>query len=78
MGSNFLKQKTVCVHFCNKRKLHADPVLKLNDTVIPVVKEAKYLGLIFDHKLSFIPHNRYLKTKCQKALNLLKVISNTS
>ena len=77
-GFKFSKTKTVCVHFCNKRKLHPDPVLKLNDTVIPVVKEAKYLGLIFDHKLSFIPHIKYLKTKCQKALNLLKVISNTS
>ena len=55
--------------FCNKRKLYPDPVLKLNDTVIPVVKEAKYLGLIFDHKLSFTPHIKYLKTKCQKASN---------
>ena len=38
-GFKFLKQK-LCVHFCNERKLHPDLVLKLNDTVIPVVKEA--------------------------------------
>ena len=50
-GFKFSRTKTVCIHFCNKRKLHPDPVLKINDTIIPVVKEAKYLGLMFDHKL---------------------------
>ena len=34
--------------------------------------------MIFDRKLSFIPHIKYLKTKCLKALNLLKVLSHTS
>ena len=43
-----------------------------------VVKEYKYLGLIFDSKLSFIPHIKTLKTKCLKTLNILKVVvSNT-
>ena len=41
-------------------------------------ERSKILGLIFDHKLCFIPHIKYLKSKCQKALNLLKVISSTS
>ena len=31
-----------------------------------------------DRKLSFIPHIRYVKAKCLKALNLMKVLSNTS
>ena len=35
-------------------------------------------GSIFDNKLSFIPHIKYLKSKCLKALNLLKVLSNTN
>ena len=34
--------------------------------------------MIFDRKLSFIPHIRYVKAKCLKALNLMKVLSNTS
>ena len=77
-GFKFSKTKTVCVHFCNKRSLHPDPVLRLGNSIIPCVKEAKYLGLIFDHKLSFIPHIKHIKNKCQKALNLLRVLSNTS
>ena len=50
----------------------------LYGSLIPVVDEAKFLGVIFDRKLSFIPHIKYLKAKCLKALNLLKVLSHTS
>ena len=45
---------------------------------IPVVEDFKFLGIIFDRKLSFIPHIKYLKAKCLKALNLLKVLSHTN
>ena len=65
--------KTVCVHFCRLRKAHPDPQLLLNGTPIPVVEQTKFLGLIFDKKLSFIPHLQYLKNNCLKALNLLRV-----
>ena len=45
---------------------------------IPVVQEYKYLGLIFDKKISFIPHINYIKVKCHKALNMMKVLSHTT
>jgi len=69
--------KTQCVHFCKLRKLHNDPVITLNGVPIPVVEEAKFLGVIFDKKLSFIPHIKALKNKCMKAINLLRVLANT-
>ena len=37
----------------------------------------KFLGVIFDRKLSFIPHINYLKAKCHKALQLLRVVAHT-
>ena len=77
-GFKFSKSKTQCVHFCKLRRIHNDPVLYLYGSPIPVVEESKFLGVIFDRKLSFIPHIRYIKAKCLKALNLLKVLSNTS
>ena len=77
-GFKFSKSKTQCVHFCKLRKVHNDPVLYLYGSPIPVVEESKFLGVIFDRKLSFIPHIRYLKAKCLRALNLLKVLSHTS
>ena len=73
-GFKFSKSKTQCVHFCQLRKLHDNPQLYLYGSLIPVVDEAKFLGVIFDRKLSFIPHIKYLKAKCLKALNLLKVL----
>ena len=42
------------------------------------MEETKYLGVIFDGKLSFIFHIRYIKDKCLRAFNLLKVLSHTS
>ena len=77
-GFKFSKSKTQCVHFCQLRKQHDDPVLHLYGLPIPVVEESKFLGILFDRKLSFIPHIKYLKAKCLKALNLLKVLSHTS
>ena len=53
--------------FLSVAQAHDDPVLHLYGSPIPVVEESK-----------FIPHIRYLKAKCLKALNLLKVLSNTS
>ena len=77
-GFKFSKSKTQCVHFCQLRKIHDDPELYLYGSLIPVVDDFKFLGLIFDRKLSFIPHIKYLKAKCLKALNLLKVLSHTN
>ena len=55
--------------------LHPDPEIKIYGTAIPVVPKAKFLGLMFDSKLNFKAHIDYLRQKCQKALNLLKVVS---
>ena len=65
-GLKFSKEKTKCIHFCNQRKVHLDQVLKIDHTEIPIVKHFKYLGIILDHKLSFITHIKYLRTKCKK------------
>ena len=77
-GFKFSKSKTQYVHFCQQRKIHNDPALYIYGSQIPVVAESKFLGVIFDRKLSFISHIKYLKAKCLKALNLLKVLSHTS
>ena len=37
----------------------------------------QFLGLVFDTKLSFLPHIRALKARCMKALDVLKVLSAT-
>ena len=76
-GFKFSQSKTVCVHFCRRRGLHPDPYLVLYDNPIPVKKETKFLGILLDSKLTFVRHIKGLKKKCVKALNLLRVVSNT-
>ena len=76
-GFKFSKTKNACVHFCTKRKPHNDPCLHLDGNQIKVVKEVKCLGVIFDNKLSFLPHIKMLKEKCAKALNIIKVVANS-
>ena len=68
----FSKSKAQCVHFCQLRKQHDDPVLHLYGSLIPVVEESKLLGILFDRKLSFIPHIKYLKAKCLKGIESFK------
>ena len=77
-GFKFSKSKTQCVHFCQQRKIHNDPALYIYGSQISVVAKSKFLGVIYDRKLSFIPHIKYVKAECLKALNLLKVLSHTS
>ena len=63
-GFKFSSSKTVCMHFCRLHSAHPNPELTLNGTLIPVVEQTKFLGVIFDNKLTFLPHIRYLKEKC--------------
>ena len=76
-GFRFSTSKTVGMHFCAKRKLHLDPELSFCGQPLKIVKETKFLGLIFDSKLTFIPHLKMLKAKCTKALDIIKVVSST-
>ena len=77
-GFKLSKTKTQCVQFFQLRGLHPDPVLNIYGSPIPVVEKAKFLGLLFDKKLSFIPHIKPLKAQCIKALGVLKVLFNTN
>lgn len=76
-GFRFSKSKSVCMHFCHKRIPHPDPELKIYDGLIPVVEETKFLGLIFDRKLTFKAHIKSLKDRCLKTINLLRVVAHT-
>ena len=81
-GFKFSTSKTVCIHFQQQYVLFCfcfipDPNILLGKTPIKVVREAKFLGVIFDTKFSFKNHIQYLKTSCQKALDILRVVGHT-
>jgi ribonuclease HI len=77
-GFTISRSKTCGVHFCRKRRIHPDPEIHLDGGTISIENEVKFLGIIFDRKLSFRPHILHLRKKCQRSLNILKVLSNTS
>ncbi|GFX40162.1 putative RNA-directed DNA polymerase from transposon X-element [Trichonephila clavipes] len=60
-----------------KRNLHPDPSIHIGNIQIPVVSAVRFLGVIFDSKLFFLPYVLYLRKKCERSLNILKVLSIT-
>ncbi|GFR08836.1 RNase H domain-containing protein [Trichonephila clavata] len=70
-------EKTVSVVFSRKRGVFPNPELFIGRSLIKVVKEFKFLGLIFDQSLRFHRHLKDLKIRSAKALNILKVLANT-
>ena len=44
---------------------------------ITAVHEARFLGLLFDRRLTFLPHLRDLRARCMKSLNILRVVGKT-
>ena len=71
--------KTVGMHFCRRNQTYcANPILKLKGQNINFVTEHKFLGLIWDPKLTFRAHIKYLKEKCRSAMNIIKITSHSS
>ena len=77
-GFTVSPNKTVAMRFCKCRdKFCYDPPLTIDRTPIEYVKEHKFLGLIWDSRLNFTSHIKYLRSKCLKALNIIKVLSHS-
>ena len=68
---------TECVHFTNQRGVFTELDIKLDRTSIIVADEAKFLGLVFNCWLAFMAYVKYLKTVCNIALNMLRVVGHT-
>ncbi|GFN93821.1 Pol-like protein [Plakobranchus ocellatus] len=67
----------LCINNVQRQRIYTEPALHLDGQPIPVKGEAKFLGVFFDSKLNFSSHVKYLKKKCLKALNLLRVVGHT-
>lgn len=62
----------------DKHNHNNDIQLEGRSTVLSeVVRDFKFLDILFDCSLSVISHIKYLVNKCQKVLNLLGVVSHT-
>jgi hypothetical protein len=80
-GARFEESKYVLVHFTNTRTPNTTDAAngRIGDTTIKPAEEAKYLGVLFDHKLAFRQHIQYAAKKgTQFALNNSKLHTGPS
>ena len=75
-GFRFSSSKTEVMVFHRQRGLYEDPnpELYLRGKKLKVVTSKKFLGVVFDQKLTWIPHIKWVKANAIRALNVLKVI----
>ena len=77
-GFRFSGEKTVVMVFHRIPGLVLQPAPKLylydRENPLKVVEEKKFLGLIWDRKLNWIPHLKHIRNKCSRSLNILRVI----
>lgn len=66
--------KTTGVLFSKKNNL-PKVTLRIDQEHIKMENNVKFLGVIFDSKLSWKPHIEYIINKCKKRINLLRAIS---
>ena len=73
-GFKISMEKTVAVLFTH-RKDNIHSTLKIKDTFIKVEDKARFLGLIFDSKLTWNDHVDYIIDKCKKRLNVMRAVA---
>ena len=78
VGLRFSPSKSETVHFWRgiKGGNNRDyTTLKLYNKEIPNKESTKFLGVILDRKLNWIPHIQSLKAEALRSLNILRVVS---
>lgn len=77
-GFKISVDKTVAILFTKRRNIQLDEVkLYVNGKAINVQTTVKFLGVIFDHHMSWKPHIDYVADRCNKRLNLMRVMAGT-
>jgi len=66
--------KTTAMLIKNKLDKNRPPILKINNRNIIYTNETRYLGLIIDDKLNFIPHVKHLRNKVTNFIMSIKRI----
>ncbi|KAJ4427678.1 hypothetical protein ANN_25327 [Periplaneta americana] len=68
-GFKFSANKSECILFSKRNTPHAQPQLYLNNNKLPIVNTIKFLGIIFDRKLTWAPQLAALKEDCLRRIS---------
>lgn len=75
-GFKLSMNKTKVIHFSKSRQKYNTTLTLNNGTTITSVDKIKFLGVIFDQKLTWRPHVENLRAECLQRLNLIKALAN--
>ena len=76
-GFKISKQKTTAIIFSNKHEPEQEINLKIKNEIIKFESTVKFLGAVFDKKLTWRAHIQYVINRCNKRMNLLRAVSGT-
>ena len=78
-GFKISSSKTEAIIFRITRGLKLDNLkLTLFGTTLKFAKKFKFLGMIFDERLTWNEHIKYLIERCNKDMNVLRLVSGTT
>lgn len=77
-GLKFSPTKTQGIIFNYKNKNDTLHHLYLNNSKIEYTERIRILGMIFDSKLSWVPHLKNLKTECKNRMKIIKTLSHNT
>lgn len=75
-GFKLNPQKTSCVLSKRRGGLVPGADIELDGQRIPLHTEHKFLGVILNSKLSFIPHVKYIKNKCLTTMIIISFVAH--
>ena len=77
-GFRFSSQKTKAIRFSKTRRREEIPTLFLGDVILPYEDKVKYLGMVLDKQLTFLPHITEVIEVVKRRINILKMVSRLS
>jgi len=76
-GVKISTTKTVGIIFTRRPRISLTNRLHILQQPIRMDIQTKFLGMIFDSRLTWAPHIKYLVDKCKKRLNIIRCLSGT-
>jgi len=76
-GFKISPTKSCGVIFTNKVKVKSKIKLEINGSPLKMENKVKFLGLIFDSKLTWSAHVDYIIGRCKSRINLMRCLSGT-
>ena len=76
-GFKFAAHKCKVTHFiAPQSRAQRPPAVTIGNSLLPVEKSTKFLGLWWDSHLTFKKHISVLNAQCKEALNLIRVVAH--